>query len=122
MVSTIKARLFCAVLAGVVLSLAAAGAGQAQTRRALVIGVNDYLNVPKLQKAVGDAQALKTTLEKLGFAVDILSARDEHGALVVRYRETIPPPGAITAQVITTAYCIVALPRRDGDVRFERIR
>ena len=55
-----------------------------------------------------------------GFAVDIVSARDEHGALVVRYRETIPPPGTITAQVITSAYCIVALPRRDGDVRFER--
>jgi PrcB C-terminal len=57
-----------------------------------------------------------------GFAVDIVSARDEHGDLVVRYRETIPPPGAITAQVITSAYCIVALPRRDGDVRFERVQ
>jgi hypothetical protein len=55
-----------------------------------------------------------------GFAVDIVSARDEHGALVVRYRETIPPPGIITAQVITSPYCLVALPRRDGDVRFER--
>jgi protease stability complex PrcB-like protein len=57
-----------------------------------------------------------------GFAVDIVSARDEHGALVVRYRETIPPPDAITAQVITSAYCIVSLPRRVGDVSFERIR
>ena len=57
-----------------------------------------------------------------GFKVDIVSAGDEHGALIVRYRETIPPAGAITAQVITSAYCIVALPRRDGDVRFERIQ
>jgi hypothetical protein len=57
-----------------------------------------------------------------GFAIDIVSARYEHGALVVRYRETIPPPGAIAAQVITSAYCIVALPRRDGDVRFDRIQ
>ena len=57
-----------------------------------------------------------------GFAIDIVSARDDHGALTVRYRETIPPPGAIAAQVITSAYCIVALPRRDGDVRFERIQ
>ena len=55
-----------------------------------------------------------------GFAIDVVSARDEHGNLVVRYRETHPPPGAVTAQVITSAYCIVALPRRDGDVRFER--
>ena len=57
-----------------------------------------------------------------GFAVDIVSARDEHGALIVRYRETTPPPGAIAAQVITSAYCIVALPRSDGDVRFERVQ
>ena len=55
-----------------------------------------------------------------GFAVDIVSARDEHGALIVRYRETVPRPGAIAAQVITSAYCIIALPRHDGDVRFER--
>src|ERR1700730_12094983 len=60
------------VVACVAATLAAIGTGEAQTRRALVIGVNDYLNVPKLQKAVGDAQALKATLEKLGFAVDIL--------------------------------------------------
>jgi protease stability complex PrcB-like protein len=57
-----------------------------------------------------------------GFAIDIVSARDDHGALIVRYRETTPPPGAIAAQVITSAYCIVALPRRDGDVRFERLQ
>jgi hypothetical protein len=56
-----------------------------------------------------------------GFAIDVVSARDEHGNLVVRYRETTPRPGAITAQVITSAYCIVALPRRDGEVRFERV-
>jgi hypothetical protein len=57
-----------------------------------------------------------------GFAIDVVSAGDEHGTLVVRYRETRPPPGAVTAQVITSAYSIVALPRRDGDVRFERVQ
>jgi hypothetical protein len=57
-----------------------------------------------------------------GFAVDIVSVRDEHGALVVQYRETSPPPGAVTAQVITSAYSIVALPRGDGEVRFERLQ
>jgi hypothetical protein len=56
-----------------------------------------------------------------GFAIDVVSARDEHGNLVVRYRETTPRPGAVTAQVITSAYCIVALPRHDGEVRFERV-
>ena len=57
-----------------------------------------------------------------GFTIDIVSARDDHGAVVVSYRETGPPPGAVAAQVITSAYCIAALPRRDGDVRFERIQ
>jgi hypothetical protein len=56
-----------------------------------------------------------------GFVIDVVSARDEHGNLIVRYRETTPGPGAVTAQVITSAYCIVALPRRDGEVRFERV-
>ncbi|MGD9922512.1 MAG: caspase domain-containing protein [Pseudorhodoplanes sp.] len=44
----------------------------AQTRRALVIGADDYRNVSKLQKAVGDAHAMKAALEKTGFAVDLL--------------------------------------------------
>jgi hypothetical protein len=56
-----------------------------------------------------------------GFAIDVVGARDEDGNLVVRYRETRPPAGAVTAQVITSAYCIVALPQRDGEVRFERV-
>jgi hypothetical protein len=57
-----------------------------------------------------------------GFTIAIVSARDEHGTVVVRYRETSPPPGAIAAQVITSAYCIAALARRDGEVRFERVQ
>jgi uncharacterized protein len=49
-----------------------ASAAQAQNRRALVIGADDYRNVSKLQKAVGDARAMKVALEKTGFAVDLL--------------------------------------------------
>lgn len=48
----------------------------AQTRRALVIGVDDYRNVARLEKAVGDAQAMKAALEKLGFEVDLLTNPD----------------------------------------------
>jgi uncharacterized protein len=49
-----------------------AGEAAAEARRALVVGVNDYQNVPKLQKAVGDARAMKAKLEQLGFQVDLL--------------------------------------------------
>jgi hypothetical protein len=56
-----------------------------------------------------------------GFAIEILGTREEAGTLVVQYRETRPARGLITAQVITSAYHIVAMPSRPGTVRFERI-
>lgn len=39
-------------------------------RRALVIGINEYREVSRLQKAVGDANAVRTALEAVGFQVD----------------------------------------------------
>jgi len=56
-----------------------------------------------------------------GFAVRIVSARVDHGALVVQYRETRPPADSITAQVITSPYQLVTLPKRAGEIRFEKI-
>ncbi len=41
----------------------------AEKRVALVIGNNDYRNVPKLQKAVNDARTMGDTLRQLGFTV-----------------------------------------------------
>ena len=51
------------------LGLAAGGPAQAETRAALVIGINEYQNVPKLVKAVADAQAMAIELKSLGFEV-----------------------------------------------------
>ncbi len=58
-----------------------------------------------------------------GFSVDIVGTRDEGAGLIVQYRETRPPPGAIVAQVLTMPYHIVAVPKRAGvsDVKFEKI-
>jgi hypothetical protein len=61
------------------------------------------------------------TRPSAGFGIDILGTREDADALVVRYRETRPAKGLLTAQVITSAYAIAALPRRDGAVRFERV-
>jgi hypothetical protein len=44
-------------------------AAHAEKRVALVIGNNDYKNVPKLQKAVNDARTMGDTLKQLGFTV-----------------------------------------------------
>ena len=52
-----------------VLFLALAAPAQAEKRVALVIGNNDYKNVPKLQKAVNDARTMGDTLKQLGFTV-----------------------------------------------------
>src|SRR3979411_2629393 len=41
----------------------------AEKRVALVVGNNDYRNVPKLQKAVNDARTMGDTLKRLGFSV-----------------------------------------------------
>jgi hypothetical protein len=46
-----------------------AGSAHAEKRVALVIGNNDYKNVPKLQKAVNDARTMGDTLKQLGFSV-----------------------------------------------------
>ncbi len=43
---------------------------QAEKRLALVIGIDDYQEVPKLQKAVGDATAIADKLANLGFIVE----------------------------------------------------
>ncbi|MCA6113675.1 caspase family protein [Bradyrhizobium sp. WSM 1738] len=40
-----------------------------EKRVALVVGNNDYRNVPKLQKAVNDARTMGDTLKQLGFTV-----------------------------------------------------
>ncbi|TWC06917.1 caspase domain-containing protein [Bradyrhizobium macuxiense] len=59
---------FSAALLAVAFAAFAAPA-QAEKRVALVIGNNDYRNVPKLQKAVNDARTMGDTLKQLGFNV-----------------------------------------------------
>lgn len=46
-----------------------ATAAHAEKRVALVVGNNDYKNVPKLLKAVNDARTMGDTLKQLGFTV-----------------------------------------------------
>jgi hypothetical protein len=55
-----------------------------------------------------------------GFTIEVVGAREEKGALVVQYRETRPAAGGVTAQVLTSPYHIVAVPRH-ADVKFERV-
>lgn len=57
-----------------------------------------------------------------GYSVAILSTTEGGGALIVRYRETRPSPGAIAAQVLTFPYHIVAIPKSTApNVKFEKV-
>jgi Caspase domain len=62
-------RFATAVLALVGALVAFAAPAEAAKRVALVIGNNDYKNVPRLQKAVNDARTMGETLKQLGFSV-----------------------------------------------------
>ncbi len=58
------------VAASIAVTLAAlVSPAQAAKRVALVVGNNDYRNVPKLLKAVNDARTMGDTLKQLGFTV-----------------------------------------------------
>jgi hypothetical protein len=51
-----------------------------------------------------------------------VNAAEQSSVLRVRYRETPPPAGAITAQVITYPYALAAIARSSAkDVQFEQI-
>ncbi|MGD9839455.1 MAG: caspase domain-containing protein [Afipia sp.] len=50
-------------------TMAFAAPASAEKRVALVIGNNDYRNVPPLQKAVNDARTMSDALKQLGFTV-----------------------------------------------------
>lgn len=55
-----------------------------------------------------------------GFAVEITGADDRDGKLVVRYRESAPGSGAVTAQVLTAPYHIAAIPKSAAVVTFQK--
>lgn len=56
-----------------------------------------------------------------GFSTTITAATAANGALLVRYKETMPAAGIVSAQVLTFPYHIVAINKADvKDVKFEK--
>jgi hypothetical protein len=56
-----------------------------------------------------------------GFSVTITAATAANGALLVRYKETAPPAGAVSAQILTFPYHLVAIAKAPvTDVTFEK--
>src|ERR671926_1021988 len=65
----------------------------AEKRVALVIGNNDYRNVPKLQKAVNDARTMGDTLKQLGFSVMIAEnqSRQQFSETLLAFDKAVEP-------------------------------
>jgi hypothetical protein len=73
--------------------LVSAAPAHAEKRVALVIGNNDYKNVPKLQKAVNDARTMGDTLKQLGFSVMVAEnqTRQAFSQTLLQFDKTIDP-------------------------------
>lgn|SRR5689334_14172219 len=57
-----------------------------------------------------------------GYGVEIVRARQAGVAMLVSYKETRPAPDSVAAQVLTSPYHIVAIPKGSTtDVKFERV-
>jgi hypothetical protein len=57
-----------------------------------------------------------------GFTTEIVSVREEAGALVVSYQETRPSRDSVAAQMLTSPFHIVAVPKGTATtVRWERV-
>ena len=57
-----------------------------------------------------------------GFSTAIVSTTAANGALIVRYTETVPKPGMVSAQILTFPYHLVAIPKTTvTDVKFEKV-
>jgi hypothetical protein len=57
-----------------------------------------------------------------GYNISIVSTFAKDGTVLVRYQESTPRPGTMTAQVLTFPYHLVAVPKAAGEVRFEKVQ
>jgi PrcB C-terminal len=55
-----------------------------------------------------------------GYTISILSTMEKDGQMLVQYQETMPTKGAMTAQILTSPFHLVAVPKVTGEVRFEK--
>lgn len=57
-----------------------------------------------------------------GFSTAVTMTTAANGALIVKYTETVPARGILSAQVLTFPYHLIAIPKADvKDVKFEKV-
>lgn len=61
------------------------------------------------------------TRTSAGYSVEITAVHPKNGVLIVEWEERRPPPGAVSAQVITSPALIATIPKFSGDIRFQKV-
>ena len=56
-----------------------------------------------------------------GYNISIVSTVQKDGKMIVQYQESMPAKGMMTAQVLTSPYHLVAIPKVAGQVAFEKV-
>ena len=56
-----------------------------------------------------------------GYTTSIVSTVSKDGKMLVRYEEKVPAKGMMTAQIITSPYHLVTVPKMAGEVSFEKV-
>ena len=56
-----------------------------------------------------------------GYGVEIMRAVGNGSVMNVQYVEASPGRDAIAAQVLTAPYHLAAMPKHDGEVRFQKV-
>jgi hypothetical protein len=56
-----------------------------------------------------------------GYAVEITGTREQGGILTVEWRESRPPRGQITAQMMTSPAHIATIPKFAGEITFHKV-
>ena len=56
-----------------------------------------------------------------GYSVEWVGLRPTGDTLVIEYRERVPPPDAMLAQVITSPWAVAVLPHTGGRIKFAEI-
>jgi hypothetical protein len=62
------------------------------------------------------------TRPSAGYAVEIVGIRRDGDSLVVTWRERVPGPDEMAAQMITTPYVVATIDRFAGSIRFVRAK
>jgi len=56
-----------------------------------------------------------------GYTTTIVSTVSKDGQMIVRYEEKMPAKGTLTAQILTSPYHLVTLPKMAGELKFEKV-